>query len=95
MVWVVWEGGWEGLPWYPQPSKRVLDDDELREDADQHAARREHDDDPEIQLLVGPVVALADDDALARDAARHAGGVRAGQLDRCEGVIGRSGRSGW
>ena len=46
--------------------------DERRKDAYQHAARRQHDNDPEIQLLVGPVVRLADYDPRSGGAApRH------------------------
>lgn len=83
------------LPRYPQSAEGVLHDDEIRKNANQHAARGEHDDDPEIQLLVGPVVALADDDALPRDAARHAGGVRASQLEELMGISGRRGVVRW
>jgi len=31
---------------------------ERREDAYEYPARREHDDDPEVELLVGPVIRL-------------------------------------
>lgn len=37
----------------------LLVDDEVGEDADQDAAGGEHDDDPEVELLVGPVVGLS------------------------------------
>ena len=46
-------------PRYTQP-QMLLIDDETGEDADEHAARREHDDEPEIELLVGPEVLLHD-----------------------------------
>lgn len=46
--------------------------DEGGEDANQSASRREHDDDPKVELLVGPVIGLAHDHARARHGARHA-----------------------
>ena len=70
----------EGLPWYPKTTKSLLDVDERCEDTDQHAASGEHDDYPEVKLLVGPVITLAHDDALTRYAAPHAGGVRGSQF---------------
>ena len=76
-------------PRNPQPAQRVLHNDEVRENSYQHAAGGEHDDYPEVELLVGPVVALAYDDALARDAAPHAGGgVRGSQFEVLVGVVG-------
>jgi hypothetical protein len=91
------------LPRNPQPAQRSLDIDEARKDAYQHAARGEHDDYPEVELLVRPVVALAHDDALARYAAPHAGGVRGSQFEELMGVVGParpesssiSGVTGW
>ena len=69
-----------------------MDVDERCEDTDQHAASGEHDDNPEIKLLIRPVIALSHDDALVRDAAPHAGGVRASQLEYLMG-FGRPTRS--
>jgi hypothetical protein len=80
------------LPRNPQPTKRLLDIDECSEHAYQHAAGSEHDEYPEIKLLVGPIVALAYDDALARDAAPHAGDVRGSQFGGVMG-FGRPARS--
>ena len=78
-----------GLPRYPKTTESLLNVDERCEDTDQHAASGEHDDYPEIKLLVGPVIALAYDDALARDAAPHAGGgVRGSQFEVLVGVVG-------
>ena len=69
------------LPRYPKTTESLLYIDESCEDTDQHAASGEHDDYPEIKLLVGPVITLAYDDALARYAAPHAGGVRRSQFE--------------
>jgi hypothetical protein len=82
----------EELPRNPQPTERLLDIDESGENAYQHAASGEHDDYPEIKLLVGPVVALSHDNALARDAAPHAGDVRGSQFGGVMG-FGRPARS--
>lgn len=73
------------LPRYPKTTESLLDIDECCEDTDQHAASGEHDDYPEIKLLVGPVITLAHDNALARYAAPHAGGVRRSQFGRFDG----------
>jgi hypothetical protein len=70
----------ENLPRNPQPTKRLLDIDESGENAYQYAASGEHDEYPEVELLVGPIVALSHDNALARDAAPHAGDVRGSQF---------------
>jgi hypothetical protein len=67
-------------PRNPQPAQRILHNDKVCENTNQHAAGGEHDDYPEVELLVRPVVALAHDDALARYAAPHAGGVRGSQF---------------
>ena len=64
-----------GLPRNPKTTESLLYIDERCEDTDQHAASGEHDDYPEVKLLVGPVITLAHDDALARYAAPHTGGV--------------------
>ena len=64
-----------GLPRYPKTTESLLYVDKRCEYTDQHAASGKHDDYPEIKLLVGPVIALAYDDALTRYAAPHAGGV--------------------
>ena len=64
-----------GLPRYPKATEGLLYRDECCENTDQHAASGKHDDYPEVKLLVGPVITLAYDDALARYAAPHAGGV--------------------
>ena len=78
-----------GLPRYSQTTESLLYHDEGRKDTYQHAASGEHDYYPEIELLVWPVVALAYDDALARDAAPHAGGgVRGSQFEVLVGVVG-------
>ena len=69
------------LPRYPQTTEGLLYVDESCKDSYQHAAGGEHDDDPEVELLIGPVVALAYDDALSRDAAAHAGDVRGSQFE--------------
>jgi len=52
--------------------------DEVCIDADEDAAGCEHDDDPEVELPVGPVVGLADDDSFATTAENTA----AGHFDR-------------
>jgi hypothetical protein len=82
-------------PRNPQPAQRVLHHDEVCKNSYQHAAGGEHDDYPEVELLVRPVVALAHDDALARYAAPHAGGVRGSQFEELMEVDGaaRAGRS--
>lgn len=66
--------------------------DECCEDTDQHAASGEHDDYPEVELLVGPVITLSHDDALTRYAAPHAGGVRGSQFEGLMGSLDRRGR---
>ena len=80
------------LPRYPKTTESLLDIDECCEDTDQHAASGEHDDYPEIKLLVGPVITLAYDDALARYAAPHTGGVRRSQFECSMGLLDRRGR---
>jgi hypothetical protein len=82
----------EDLPRNPQPAERLLDIDECSEDAYQHAAGGEHNEYPEIQLLIGPIVALAYDDALARDTAPHAGDVRGSQFGMLMGLVDRRSR---
>lgn len=69
-----------GLPRYPKATEGLLYRDESCENTDQHATSGKHDDYPEVKLLVGPVITLAYDDALARYAAPHAGGVRGSQF---------------
>ena len=81
-----------GLPRYPKTTESLLNVDERCEDTDQHAASGEHDDDPEVELLVWPVVALSHDDALARYAAPHTGGVRRSQFECSMGLLDRRGR---
>ena len=81
-----------GLPRYPKTTESLLYIDERCEDTDQHAASGEHDDYPEIKLLVGPVITLAYDDALARYAAPHTGGVRRSQFECSMGLLDRRGR---
>ena len=81
-----------GLPRNPKTTESLLNVDERCEDTDQHAASGEHDDYPEIKLLVGPVIALAYDDALARYAAPHTGGVRRSQFECSMGLLDRRGR---
>jgi len=71
------------LPRDPQAAQSILHNDKVGKHSYQHAAGREHDDYPEVELLVWPVVALAYDDALARYAAPHAGGVRGSQFEWC------------
>jgi hypothetical protein len=58
-------------PRYTQP-KHLLISQKRRKYAYYRSASRKHNDDPEVELLVGPVVGLAHDDAGAGDGgARH------------------------
>lgn len=52
----------------------ILYYDEVRIDADEYAAGYQHYDDPEVELPVGPVVGLADDDSFATTAEDAAAG---------------------
>ena len=82
----------EGLPRYPKATERLLYVDKSRENTDQHAASGEHDDYPEVKLLVGPVITLAHDDTLTRYATPHAGGVRGSQFEGLMESLDRRGR---
>ena len=86
------------IPRYPQP-KLLLIPHKRRKHANQHAARREHDDDPQVQLLVGPVVGLPDHDAGARllrvGGAGHAGFVAVVVVARASGGFRQSCWRGW
>lgn len=62
-------------PWYAEFPKLILHHDEVCEDSYEHAACREHDDYPDVELPVGPVVGLAHDDPFAGDAAASHGGL--------------------
>ena len=81
-----------GLPRYPKATEGLLYRDESCENTDQHATSGKHDDYPEIKLLVGPVITLAYDNALARHAAPHTGGVRRSQFECSMGLLDRRGR---
>ena len=79
-------------PRYPQPRIRltqlILVDHEAREDTNQRPTRREHDDDPEVELLIRPVVRLPHHDSRPRDGPSHAGssvGRRGGGVVREDG----------
>lgn len=61
-------------PWDPKTIQPVLYDDKVRIDPDEDAASYEHYDDPEVELPVGPVVGLADDDSFATTAEDAAAG---------------------
>ena len=56
---------WVYSPWYPQSTQMLLHHKKVGENAYKYAARRKHDNEPEVELLVGPVVGLPDDDPRA------------------------------
>jgi hypothetical protein len=78
------EIGCRYLPRHPL-LQLLLIDDETRKNAYQRPARRDHDQDPEVELLVRPEIRLANDDGSVSLYARPRHGAHAGSARRRHG----------